>query len=69
MVWTAAADDPRLLESKQFKGEAALGVWLAGIVTRYGRGNIRVNWTDALRADARLAAVVQELLGISAEEG
>jgi hypothetical protein len=49
MVWTAIDDDPRLLESKQFKGEAALKVWLAGIGVRYGRENIRVNWTDALR--------------------
>ncbi len=54
MVWNATDDDPRLLESKQFKGEAALGLWLAGIATRYGRGNIRVNWTDALRTDRRL---------------
>ncbi len=37
MVWNATDDDPRLLESKQFKGEAALGLWLAGIATRYGR--------------------------------
>ena len=26
MAWTAEEDDPRLLESKQFRGEAALKV-------------------------------------------
>ena len=29
MAWTAEEDDPRLLESRQFMGEAALKVWLA----------------------------------------
>jgi hypothetical protein len=60
MVWTAVEDDPRLLESKRFKGEAALKVWLGGIATRYGRSNIVVNWTDALKADPRLAAAVTQ---------
>jgi len=31
LLWTAGDDDPRLLESKHFLGEAALQVWLAGI--------------------------------------
>lgn len=66
LVWTSENDDPRLLESKQFKGEAALQVWLAGIVTRYGRSNITVNWTDSLRADDRLAKVVKESVDPSA---
>ena len=63
MAWTAEEDDPRLLESRQFRGEAALKVWLAGIATRYGRGNIRLNWTDALRDDARLAIVLKDTMG------
>jgi hypothetical protein len=69
MVWTTQDDDPRLLESKQFKGEAALKVWLGGIATRYGRSNIQVNWTDSLRADDRLAVVLKECVGASAIEG
>jgi hypothetical protein len=60
MVWTRQDDDPRLLESKQFKGPAALKVWLAGIVTRYGRSNITVNWTAALRTDERVSAALRE---------
>jgi hypothetical protein len=60
LVWTAAAGDPRLLESKQFRGEGALKVWLAGITTRYGRSNIVVSWTDSLKSDDRLATVVRE---------
>jgi hypothetical protein len=68
MVWTAIDDDPRLLESKQFKGEAALKVWLAGIGARYGRENIRVKWTDALRTDDRLAVVLKDSVGAIAPE-
>jgi hypothetical protein len=63
MAWTAEEDDPRLLESRQFMGEAALKVWLAGIATRYGRSNIHLNWTEALRGDARLAMVLEETMG------
>jgi hypothetical protein len=63
MAWTAEEDDPRLLESRQFRGEAALKVWLAGIATRYGRDNIRLNWTEALRDDARLAIVLKDTMG------
>jgi hypothetical protein len=68
MVWTAIDDDPRLLESKQFKGEAALKVWLVGIGARYGRENIRVNWTDALRTDDRLAVVLKDSVGAIAPD-
>jgi hypothetical protein len=60
MVWTAIDDDPHLLESKQFRGEAAFKIWLAGIATRYGPSNIRVNWTDSLRADDRLTTLLNE---------
>ena len=63
MAWTAGDDDPRLLEARQLMGEAALGVWLAGIATRYGRGNIHLNWTEALRGDARLATVLEQAVG------
>jgi hypothetical protein len=63
MAWTAENDDPRLLESRQFMGEAALKVWLAGIATRYGRSNIHLNWTEALRGDARLTTVLKDTMG------
>ena len=63
MVWTAGDDDPRLLESREFRGEGALKVWLAGIVTRYGRDNIRVNWTESLGADDRLSVLLEESVG------
>jgi hypothetical protein len=62
MLWTADEGDPRLLESKQFRGEAALKVWLAGITTRYGRRNIRVNWNAPLMGDARLTALLGEMV-------
>jgi hypothetical protein len=61
MAWTAEDDDPRLLESRWFLGEAALKVWLAGIATRYGRSNIHLNWTEALRGDARLTMVLEDV--------
>lgn len=63
MAWTAEKEDPRLLESRQFMGEAALKVWLAGITTRYGRSNIQLNWTEALRGDARLAMTLEDTMG------
>jgi hypothetical protein len=44
-------------------GEAALKVWLAGIVTRYGRGNIHLNWTESLLADEPLALAVKDTTG------
>ncbi len=62
MVWTDQDDDPRLLESKWFRGEAALKVWLAGIATRYGPSNISVDWTGSLKADDRLASVVKDFV-------
>jgi hypothetical protein len=62
LLWTAEADDPRLLESKHFLGEAALQVWLAGIATRYGPSNIAVDWTDSLRADHKLSTVLKKSL-------
>jgi len=63
MAWAAEEDDPRLLESRQFMGEAALKVWLAGIATRYGRSNIRLNWTEALRSDERLTLMLKDTMG------
>ena len=38
-------------------------MWLAGIVTRYGRSNIRVNWTESLGADDRLTVLLEESVG------
>ena len=64
MAWTAEEDDPRLLESRQFRGEAALKVWLAGIATRYGRGNIHLNWTEALLADEPLSLALKDTTGV-----
>ena len=52
------------MDSKQFLGEGALKVWLAGIVTRYGRSNITVDWT-ALQFDDRLAATVRACVEVS----
>lgn len=63
MAWTAEDDDPRLLESRRFLGEAALKVWLSGIATRYGRSNIHLNWTEALRGDARLTMMLEDTMG------
>jgi hypothetical protein len=64
MAWTAEEEDPRLLESRQFIGEAALKVWLAGIATRYGRGNIHLNWTEALLADEPLSLALKDTTGV-----
>jgi hypothetical protein len=58
LVWTSD-DDPRLLDSKHFLGEAALKVWLSEVATRYGRSNITVDWTASLRSDDRLAMAVR----------
>jgi hypothetical protein len=38
-------------------------VWLAGIATRYGRSNIHLNWTEALRGDARLTMMLKDTMG------
>ena len=59
MVWASAEDDPKLVESRLFLGESALTVWLAGIVARYGRSNITVDWTTSLASDVRLTAAVR----------
>ena len=64
MLW-ATGEDARLLEWKEFQGEAALGIWLAGIVGKYGRENVKVDWTQQLRADARLAPLLSILFGTS----
>jgi hypothetical protein len=63
MIWVAADDDPRLLESRTFQGEGALRVWLAGLVAKYGHSNIRVNWTEELRADEPLAVALEKVMG------
>lgn len=62
MVWTAGEDDPKLLESKRFVGDAALKVWLSGIATRYGPSNITVDWNTSLTSDDVLTATVRECL-------
>ena len=60
LLWTTLDNDPKLLESRHFLGEAALQVWLAGIATRFGPSNITVDWTPTLTADVRLAAAVRQ---------
>ena len=41
----------------------AFKVWLAGIVTRYGRSNIRVSCPASLEADDRLTVLLEESVG------
>jgi hypothetical protein len=66
LLWTTLDNDPRLLESRHFVGEAALQTWLAGVAARFGPSSITVDWTPALTADIRLAAAVRECVGPSA---
>jgi hypothetical protein len=63
MVWSADDEDPRLLDSRQFRGEGAFKIWLGGVVVRYGRSNIRVSPTEALSTDARLRWTIEEVIG------
>jgi hypothetical protein len=65
MLWAITESDPTLLESNDFLGEAGFRIWLAGIVTRYGRGNVTVDWTTALASDVRLAAAVRACVDAS----
>jgi hypothetical protein len=62
LAWTDSEDDPRLIESRHFLGEEALQAWLEEISARFGPGSIAVDWSDSLRADARLTAVMQRSL-------
>lgn len=62
MLWTVDRE-ARLLDWKEFHGEAALGVWLAGLAGKYGRDNVKVDWTEQLRADARLVPLLSSLFG------
>jgi hypothetical protein len=62
LVWTALDNDPILLESRQFRGEAALKEWLVGVAANYGPQNIRVSWNEPLVADARLTSLLREVV-------
>ena len=62
LVWTSSEDDPRLLESRHFLGEESLQAWLAEISGRFGPGSIAIEWSDSLRADERLTAVLRRSL-------
>jgi len=62
MVWTAETEDPEMLESRKFKGDAAFKVWLSGMAARHGRANIRVSWTEALVADERLLGALEGVI-------
>lgn len=61
MLWTEDAD-ARLIEWKEFAGTVTLGVWLAGVVGKYGRGNIKIDWTPQLMTDARLRGLITSIL-------
>jgi len=63
MLWSVEGADTRLLEWKDFTGTVPLGVWLAGVAGRHGRQNVSVDWTDQLRADARLTEIVAGIFG------
>jgi hypothetical protein len=61
MLWTED-EDARLVEWKEFSGTVTLGVWLAGVAGKYGRGNIKIDWTPQLMADARLRELITSIL-------
>ena len=62
MLWSADKD-PWLLEAQQFRSEGELRRWLGEIAPRYK--DIAVRWTDKLKAEKLLAAVVAECLGLA----
>jgi hypothetical protein len=63
MLWSAHAD-PWLLDAQQFRSEGELRQWLGGVVAKYG-DDIAVRWTDKLKAQKPLAAVVADCLGLA----
>ena len=62
MLWSADKD-PWLLEAHQFRSETELRRWLGEIAAKYK--DIAVRWTDKLKAEKVLSAVVAECLGLS----
>ena len=63
MLWSLERHT-RLLEAHQLQDEATLAEWLTGIVTRCGRENVSVDWTDSLRARRKLALLVAKSLDV-----
>jgi hypothetical protein len=61
MLWSAGKD-PWLLDAQQFRSETELQRWLREVGGTYK--DIAVRWTDRLRAEKQLAAVVAECLGL-----
>jgi hypothetical protein len=62
LLWSEDLD-ARLLEWKEFQGGAALGVWLAGLVVKYGRDNFTLDWGNGLKDDLVLAPLVEKIFG------
>jgi len=62
MLWSADKD-PWLLDAQQFRSETELRKWLDEIAKKYK--DIAVRWTDKLKAEKVLSAVVAECLGLS----
>ena len=64
LLWSVANEDTRLLESQRFTGGADLRVWLKAIAAEHGRGNIRVRWTDKLKANFALSHLIAACLDL-----
>jgi len=62
MLWSADKD-PWLLDAQQFRSETELRRWLDEVAANYK--DIAVRWTDKLKAEKVLSAVVAECLGLS----
>ena len=66
LLWSVANEDTTLLESQRFTGGADLRVWLKAIVVEHGRGNIRVRWTDKIKANFALSYLIAACLDVPA---
>jgi hypothetical protein len=64
LLWYVASEDTRLLESQRFTGGSELRVWLKAIVAEHGRGNIRVRWTDKIKANFALSHLIAACLDV-----
>jgi hypothetical protein len=62
MLWSADKD-PWLLDAQQFRSETELRRRLHAIAAKYQ--DIAVKWTDKLKAEKALCAVVAESLGLT----
>jgi hypothetical protein len=64
LLWFVANENTRLLESQRFTRGADLRVWLKAIAAEHGRGNIRVRWTDKLKANFALSHLIAVCLDL-----